>query len=474
MGKKAIYFEQEPQQRQQAMCREERSLDLLAQNNAQMQMQLIQKEKALARARQEVCDLKAGFYGSDWQLRQDMQKNQIWLFDGKKQEILAEATIQKVVAYVLQTDKLQFAFRVAFHFASGTDVVICFNRRDFESSSVMVRKLEVNGIYLSTKRSDRLQTRLLARFILDHISETIILPECAGWMDHLYYFCDFALSHQLKGIGLSAPYLDRCFSESSFEPEAAKLAVASLFSMLGRENATLLLTITAGSLLCTPLKARGYWPGVLFTLEGDGNTVAVIRKWMQPWQQEFCSPLRNRKDITAAICGSQDEVLFLLDEGTRYSLNLSPFLSMLGDAGELEVNSRITQLKSVPVLITNRSSVWKKNGLSLLNLPFTQWSSWGQVDRKQVSGFWHSFCDFLNGTCSIIDEKLKKQIFIPIREKIIIRFIVGLLRLMRHLLIFWKCLWGTVMFYRRMSFQGLSAHGCKGLSSRVQWILVIF
>lgn len=83
------------------MCREERSLDLLAQNNAQMQMQLIQKEKALARARQEVCDLKAGFYGSDWQLRQDMQKNQIWLFDGKKQEILAEATIQKVVAYVL-------------------------------------------------------------------------------------------------------------------------------------------------------------------------------------------------------------------------------------------------------------------------------------------------------------------------------------------------------------------------------------
>lgn len=410
MVEEAIYFGQKPQARYQ----EKRSLELLAQNNDQMQMQLIQKDRALERARQEVCNLKAGFYGSDWKLRQDLQKNQLWLFDGKNQEVLAEAIIQQVVAYVLQTEKLQFAFRVAFHLASGTDVMIFFNHKDFELSSAMIRKLEMNRIYLATKRSDRLKTRLLARFIMDHISETIVLPECAGWTDHLYYFCDSALSRKLKGIGFSAPYLERCFSESVFEPETAKLAVDSLFSILGRENAMLLLTITAGSLLCTPLKERGYWPGVLFTLEGDGSTVAIIRKWMQPWKQEFYSPLKNKRYITEAICGSQDEVLFLLDEGTRYSLNLSPFLSMLGDVGELEVNSRITQLKSVPVLITRRSSVWKKNGLSLLNLPFTQGSSsWVQVDRKQVSDFWHSFCDFLNGTYSIIDEELKKTDIYP-------------------------------------------------------------
>lgn len=405
MAQRAVFFEEEQQRIYQFG---QQYSNLLAQTDF-ITKQLGAKQKALEQAQHEIDNLKAGFYGSDWKLCQDSAKNQIRMFDGNRQEILTEATLQKVIAYTLQSSKgSQFAFSVEFRLSSGVDREIFLSQRDLESATAMVQKLERAGIYLQTKRSDRLKTRLLSRMIMEHISEVVLIPEYAGWDNHTFCFCDSSGSYRLRQIGFSAPYLDRYFTNLRFGAEEMEAYINSLFSQLGKECATLLLTVTAGSLLYTPLKEKGYQPNVLFALEGETDTVSGIRKWMQPWEEELCVSLTNKKNVIRSLDGSKDELFFLLDEGTKYSLNLGPFLNTLGSTGELAVDGKIKQLKSVLLLITGRSKIWKKNNLLLLNLPFTQKKESKQIKKELASDFWHSFCDFLNNTYGILIDKLEK------------------------------------------------------------------
>ena len=55
-----------------------------------------------------------------------------------------------------------------------------------------------------------------------------------------------------------------------------------------------------------------------------------VRRWMQPWRDELCVSLQNKRNVEKALNASKDEVFFLLDEGKKYSLNLAAFLNTLG------------------------------------------------------------------------------------------------------------------------------------------------
>ncbi len=165
MPQNAIYFSR---RENQDLFQMEQNFSNLVAQNASLTQRLGQKQAALDMAQQEICNLKEGIYGSDWQLRQDDAENRIWITDGKKHEVLVEAAIKRVLAYSLRTsDGTQFAFSVSFQLNSGVKAEVFLSQRDLESSSVMMSKLEQAGIYTRTKRSDKLKSCLLKRLVLE-------------------------------------------------------------------------------------------------------------------------------------------------------------------------------------------------------------------------------------------------------------------------------------------------------------------
>lgn len=229
MPQNAIYFSR---RENQDLIQMEQNFSNLVAQNASLTQRLGQKQAALDMAQQEICNLKEGIYGSDWQLRQDDAENRIWITDGKKHEVF-------------------------------------LSQKDLESSSVMMRKLEQAGIYTRTKRSDKLKSCLLKRLVLERISEVILLPEYAGWNGNVFCFVDSKGVSRLKGLGFSAPSLIRVFPDLRLQPQILQRGVRTLFSHLGKETASLLLAVTAGSLLFTPLKEKGYVLDFLFALAGE-------------------------------------------------------------------------------------------------------------------------------------------------------------------------------------------------------------
>ena len=404
MPQNAIYFSR---RENQDLFQMEQNFSNLVAQNASLTQRLGQKQAALDMAQQEICNLKEGIYGSDWQLRQDDAENRIWITDGKKHEVLVEAAIKRVLAYSLRTsDGTQFAFSVSFQLNSGVKAEVFLSQRDLESSSVMMSKLEQAGIYTRTKRSDKLKSCLLKRLVLERISEVILLPEYAGWNGNVFCFVDSKGVSRLKGLGFSAPSLIRVFPDLRLQPPILQRGVRTLFSHLGKETASLLMAVTAGSLLFTPLKEKGYVLDFLFALAGEVYDIQGVRRWMQPWRDELCVSLQKKRNVAKALNASKDEVFFLLDEGTKYSLNLAAFLNTLGRAGDLESDGKIKQLKSVPLLITGRSAVWRKKDLSFIELPFVNGIEGMQTDKNMAADFWHSFCDFLNSNYGFLNERL--------------------------------------------------------------------
>ncbi len=378
-------------------------------DNFALVKRLKEKQAELDAANQKICNLKEGFYGSDWQLRQDDVNNRIWLSDGRKHEILLEGAVKKVVAYTLQSfNELQLAFEVKIHLSSGSTETVFINLHTLETPNLLIRAFEMQGICLRVKRSNSLKGQLLKRLILGKVSETIPIPYQSGWSGQTFCFCNEKGSRKLKQLGFSVPYMQRKFSEKRFSVRDFRQGIETLFLQQGAENAVLILTVAAGGILYTPLFQKGYRPDVLFSLEGHVHYIKRIRHWLQPWENELCAGLSHKQGLEKALQDSRDEIFFLVDNGTAYELRLSQFLDGLARNGELICRNEIKQFNSIPLLLTERRGVWEKAGVPLLNLPFVICEDITTFSKSFTSAFWHSFCIHLNAGQDFWRERLEK------------------------------------------------------------------
>lgn len=380
----------------------------LTRQNVSLLKQLGNMEKELISCKSEINNLKEGLIGSDWQLIQDDTKNIILMTDGKRHEVLVNAAIKKVTPYVFSiAKKTVIVFEIEFRLSTGEKKISCLKQDDLESPKEFIKKLEKVGIHIRIKRSNSIKCQILKRHILEKITDDniIYIPYFSGWNDHVFCYCTEESNRRLNNMEIELPYMRRFFSKNKIDFVKIKENLELFNSNFGQEETSLILAITAGSLLYTELFNIGYYLDALFVLDTGNTCMPDIRKWMQPWKKEICCSLSNKKTLIKALQESKDETIFLIDEGTTYSLKLDLFLKNLSEDNEIIIENEINSLRSVPILITSRRDVWKLRNLRLINLSF-HGNNRIWTEKEIVSYFWRYFCDSLNGAYDIWMKQL--------------------------------------------------------------------
>ena len=391
----------------------------LAAQNVSLVKQLGDMKKVLLGYKNEISNLQEGLIGSDWQLRQDDTQNIIWMTDGKKHEILMEAAIKKVTPYVFfVSEKRTIVFEVEFHFPTGERRIAYLKLDDLESPKKFINKLENMGIPIRIKRSNSIKCQILKRHILGKITDDTItlMPYLGGWNDHVFCYCTEESSHRLDSMNINLPYMRRFFSENAIDCAKIKEQLELLYSNFGRVEASIILAITAGSLLYTELFSIGYYLDALFVLDTQNSCMTDIRKWMQPWKKEINCTLSNKKTLIKSMQESKDEAIFLIDEGTLYSLRLNMFLKSLSEDNEILIGNGTDSLHSVPILITNRRDVWKLHNLRLINLSF-HGRNRIYTEKDVISCFWKYFCNSASDAYDIWMNQLLSLNITPYQGK---------------------------------------------------------
>lgn len=374
-----------------------RNLEL--QNTAQRN-QLERMQQALNSANEEIEKLREGIYGSDWQLIEEPVAKRTWMSDGCRREILMDRIIENVVVYTLYSENTtDFFCEIHFQHVNAAELTICIKRAELFSSKLLQR-LEEGGIYLRIKRSSAIKCSLIRRLIAKKITENTFIVEHAGWFGQGYIYCDEGGRQRLQDLRIQIPFMRRCFlGESVCTDQIKRRSLPEI-----TEEGAILLAVAAGGLLCTPLREKGFRLDALLFLE-RGHDSVNSRKWLQPWKDEICADLSSKKALLEALCESCDEILFLVDVDTKYSLQWASLLNSLVEDGEIINGSKIVRSKTVPVLVTGRYRLWMDRGISLLRLPSESMAK-TQASKTVLSWFWKGFCDYLNATYDFWQEQL--------------------------------------------------------------------